>query len=592
MVRIVIIDSGIYPDHSVFKGKRIEMLEYHQGIFEPGGYDNYGHGTAIAGIIAKNEDICITSIKIQGIEDNADENDLITVLEYVKNELSADIINVSLGVNTLEKKGVLYRVCEEIASTGTVIVAAFDNSGAFSYPAVFDNVIGVISSSLCKKIDDIVYIDDTEVNIAAKGESQRVAWINPTYMICSGNSLACAHVSSLIVKYIKMGVRGKNAILEKLRNESKYKFSFNRNVVKEHGLPYQIKKAAIFPFSKETHSLIRFEPYLDFEIVDVYDTKYSTLVGASTNHLLNISNFNNHTIKNIDDMDWESFDTIIVGHLDYVADILGDSKYAKHLIENFRKHEKNIFSFDDLRKSGFDRATDIYFPVVDKCMAPLNRFGMLYEIPKPILGVFGTSSKQGKYTLQLELRLGLQKMGYKVGQIGTEPQSLLFGFDSVFPMGYNSSVYLNGEDTIFYLNDVINTLCESSDIIIVGSQSGTVPYDTTNIEQFPLSQISFLYATQPDAVIVCINPYDSFEYIKRTIQFIESGADCKVIALVIFPMTFKEGWTFGYGPKYHLTSSECMNIKIKTKDAFGIPVYCLGDSEEMNKLLKQIVEFF
>lgn len=122
---------------------------------------------------------------------------MITVLEYVKNELSADIINVSLGVNTLEKKGVLYRVCEKIASTGTVIVAAFDNSGAFSYPAVFDNVIGVTSSSLCKKIDDIVYVDDTEANVAAKGDSQRVAWINPAYMICSGNSLACAHVSSL-----------------------------------------------------------------------------------------------------------------------------------------------------------------------------------------------------------------------------------------------------------------------------------------------------------------------------------------------------------------------------------------------------------
>ena len=72
--------------------------------------------------------------------------------------------------------------------------------------------------NLQKKIDDIVYVDDTEVNVAAKGDSQRVAWINPAYMICSGNSLACAHVSSLIVKYIDGCSRQERYTREPLNN--------------------------------------------------------------------------------------------------------------------------------------------------------------------------------------------------------------------------------------------------------------------------------------------------------------------------------------------------------------------------------------
>lgn len=592
MIHVIVIDSGIYPEHSVFKNTKLHMLEYSHGNVEPGGYDSCGHGTAVAGIIAKSDDVSITSIKIQGIEYKANEDDLIAVLQYINSTLNADIINISLGVNILERKKELYQICEDISMTGTVIVSAFDNSGAFSYPAAFENVIGVVSSNQCRKVSDIIYINDKQVNVAAKGDLQRVAWVNPEYMICSGNSFACAHVSSLIVKCLKMGVHGTIAVLESLEKYADYQLSFGRELADRHHIPCRIEEAVVFPFSKEVHSLIRFEQNLSFKIVDVYDTKYSTLVGASSNHLLNISNPNDHIIKNIESIDWMSFDTIIIGHLDYLSDILGDQRYAKSFIEKICQKGKNIFSFDDLRNFGFDMTEKIYFPVVDQCMTPSNRFGMLYDISKPVLGIFGTSSKQGKYTLQMEMRLRLQNLGYRVGQVGTEPQSLLFGFDCVFPIGYNSSVYLSGEDTIIYLNNIINELCDFSDIIIVGSQSGTVPYDTENIDLFPLKQLSFLYATQPDAVVLCINSHDSIEYIKRTIMFIESSIDCKVIGIVLFPMTYKNGWTFGYGPKYMLTEKESIDVEKHLSFSLGIPVFCLGNPKDIDLLIECVIDFF
>ena len=127
-------------------------------------------------------------------------------------------------------------------------------------------------------------------------------------------------------------------------------------------LPYNIQKAVIFPFSKEMHSLIRFEEYLNFEIIDVYDTKYSCLVGASTNHIMKIDNNRNHTIKNIDHIDWDTFDTIIVGHLEYLSDLFKYNDYERRFIEKICQNKKNIYSFDDLRNIGFTTSNNVFFP--------------------------------------------------------------------------------------------------------------------------------------------------------------------------------------------------------------------------------------
>lgn len=40
------------------------------------------------------------------------------------------------------------------------------------------------------------------------------------------------------------------------------------------------------------------------------------------------------------------------------------------------------------------------------------------------------------------------ELGYSVGQLGTEPTSLLFGFDSIFPCGYNGHIKLDIPQTI------------------------------------------------------------------------------------------------------------------------------------------------
>lgn len=120
---------------------------------------------------------------------------------------------------------------------------------------------------------------------------------------------------------------------------------------------------------------------------------------------------------------------------------------------------RSRISYDDLSRIGYERDSHIYYPRVDKEDIPINRMGMLSRISKPVVGVFGTSSQQGKYTLQLEIRKRLLMLGYNVGQIATEPNAMLFGIDYCFPMGYNSSVYISETDTVRYLNHAVHDLC-------------------------------------------------------------------------------------------------------------------------------------
>lgn len=591
---IVIIDSGVYKNHSLFKNDIIEEYIY---SYENNSFENvdmqeieiFGHGTAIYNIIRECKDFArIINIRINNIENGITEETLIAVLKAVAKKFNPNIINLSLGLNICNNYKELYEQCEAITNNGGIIVSAFDNAGAISYPAAFDNVIGVITGQFCSKRNEFEYIDDTVVNIAAKGGIQRVAWTHPDYIMIGGNSFACAHVTVQVAKFILSGKTNKELILSEFKINSLKKYKIE-SLYKPISLDFTIKRAIIFPFNKEMHSLIRYQNLLAFDVVDVYDSKYSTNIGATTDHLLKCKNKKDFLVKNVKDICWDNFDTLILGHLEELSNLTGRTELKKDLIKQAIAKGKNIYSFDEIQDYDSD---NIFYPVINKQSLPPNRFGMLYRISKPVVGIFGTSPRQGKFTLQLKLRELLLERGYSIGQIGTEPSALLYGMDYVFPIGYNSSVHIAGFDAIRYLNHIINILCEKdNDIILLGSQSGTVPFDTGNIIQYNIPQYDFLIGTQPDIVILCINPFDDINHIARTIEFIESSVDCKVLSLVVFPMTIKDNWSAFFGGKKTLNDNDFNNIKEELSQFFHVSVYNLGNVNHLNELLDEIINY-
>lgn len=212
-----------------------------------------------------------------------------------------------------------------------------------------------------------------------------------------------------------------------------------------------------------------------------------------------------------------------------------------------------------------------------------HRFGKLYCTGKPVLLFAGTGSRQGKFSLQLEMRDRFIKNGYCVGQIGTEPSSLLFGMDEVFPSGYGGNISLSAEDTISLLNLQIHNLEEKNpDIILVGTQSHILQYNMGNLAFYPLLNYYTLLASDPDGIILCVNYGDPFEYIKRCIGFLENFIDSKVLAIVVFPIEKDREWKIISQRKETLDKSKLDEYIELLKCEIRISVYTLSDQQHID----------
>ena len=483
----------------------------------------------------------------------------------------------------------MYNICKRLYDKGVILVSAFDNEGAISYPAAFDCVIGVDGSDLCRKVDDFIFYEDKILNVAAKGGMQRVKWCEPDNIIVKGSSFACAHATNKIVNIYKNGIKSFEEILEYFKSIAIQIIAYEEK--EEKVFEYKIDRAVIFPFNKEMHNFVRYPELLDFKVMEVYDTKYSSNVGRKTTDVMIDKSVKEYCIKNIDDIKWDLFDTLVIGHTEKLLSYIGKENIVDSLIKEAINRGKNIYSFDRIDKAEY-KNDNIYFPaVIDKYLPPL-REGKLFYINKPVLGIFGTSSKQGKFTLQLELRKRLIDEGYQVGQLGTEPNALLFGLDCVYPVGYNRMVCLDEEEQIRYLNYKMNEIADGNDLIIVGSQSGTVPYEYKNTSYYTYEQVNFLMATHPDAVVLCINYYDEINYIRRSINVIEQLGECKVLGLVVFPMIPEQTWKGMYGKRRKIRGTEAEEIKTMIIRSTGKNAYILGDSNDMKELMNKIIGFF
>ena len=588
-MNIAIIDSGTKDYENITKGYNFRVKGDNEIIIENNFHDTYGHGTAVYSIIKKNNEECNYYIfKVIDQNDTIDEKIICTALEYIFNNLDIDIINMSLGTVSLSDDR-MYNICKRLYDKGVILVSAFDNEGAISYPAAFDCVIGVDGSDLCRKVDDFIFYEDKILNVAAKGGMQRVKWCEPDNIIVKGSSFACAHATNKIVNIYKNGIKSFEEILEYFKSIAIQIIAYEEK--EEKVFEYKIDRAVIFPFNKEMHNFVRYPELLDFKVMEVYDTKYSSNVGRKTTDVMIDKSVKEYCIKNIDDIKWDLFDTLVIGHTEKLLSYIGKEYIVDSLIKEAINRGKNIYSFDRIDKAEY-KNDNIYFPaVIDKYLPPL-REGKLFYINKPVLGIFGTSSKQGKFTLQLELRKRLIDEGYQVGQLGTEPNALLFGLDCVYPVGYNRMVCLDEEEQIRYLNYKMNEIADGNDLIIVGSQSGTVPYEYKNTSYYTYEQVNFLMATNPDAVVLCINYYDEINYIRRSINVIEQLGECKVLGLVVFPMIPEQTWKGMYGKRRKIRGTEAEEIKTMIIRSTGKNAYILGDSNDMKELMNKIIGFF
>lgn len=580
--KIVVIDSGVCCD--AISVKDLYEIEKNEGIYRivktDQMTDGIGHGTAVCDIIYQyNKEIELSMFKISYDLFEIGEDELIFILEYIRDNLDIDIINISAGITYIMNFEKLKSVCQDICEKGTLIVSAFDNDGSVSYPAALEDVIGVDVTDEYDDVEDIVKVYNGIVDVYLPNKYYRTIW-NGNKTLIKGTSFAAAKLTAILANELKKTEKqkiGKESLLESISNKNKV-----LNLQKPIEINKKnIQKAIIFPLNKESNALLRFKQYLKFEIVDIYDVKVSGNVGRQIDqHLI---------VKNYDQIDWEGdFDTVILSCHKKLEEI-SKKNYEKEILNKAIQYNKSIYSFEEI-ETDYEK---YFYPKLYSENINYKNGTKLNKISVPCVCVLGTSSKQGKYSLQLELKYKLQELGYNVGHIATEPSGYLLDADYVFHFGYNSNLDLQPMDYISILNYMMfETQKKGKDIIITGCQSGILHYDNSDIREFPIYQYMYLLGIMPDAVILCVNPHDELEYIERVLTFIKAVCGEIVIALVMYPIE-TVGLNNGMSFKSKVISHEEFQ---KKKESFmeitDIPLFLLGDQEDMKKISERIINFF
>lgn len=590
-MKIAIIDSGLPCDYSfnnIVNGFSMVLCKSRESycVITGNCNDEIGHGTAIVSLFDKSiRGYTIDMYKIFTDAFETNEKKLICALQYIEKNQCYDLIHISSGIIQPEYYDDLYSICSTITQKGTIIVSAYDNDGAVSYPAAFPFVIGVDMSNNRLKYNEFEFVENSIINARGSSSFHRVLWKNNQTILVQGASFSSVYVALKVLELLRDKSKDFVSILSRLRESSKRVFTAPSNDAYEKGFISTIKRAIIFPFNKENHSLLRYRTLLSFKILGVYDSKYSFHVGKKVNDL-QIDINSEEIIKDIESIDWkDDFDTVILGHVGVLSEISGIN-YREKIASMCHLYGKRIVSYDY-----FHCEEDVvkYTPYISDRMVPNNRFGKLRQVTLPVLGIWGTSSQQGKFTLQLKIREELSKYGYKVGWLSTEPQGSLFLAERVYPIGYNSTVFISDMRAVQLLNEFMWDIeRENCDLIIVGSQSGTVPYDISNLASYPIYQNDILYATQPDYILLCVNSYDEYEYIHRTIKYIEGAIETKVVGLVLFPCVSKYANVINSISTRTLSNEE-IQAKISALEyEFGMKIYSANSTE----ISKDIIELF
>ncbi|TJX13143.1 peptidase S8 [Tissierella creatinini] len=168
-IGVAVIDTGVASHDDLIKPQNrvVAFKDFVNGKTEA--YDDNGHGTHVAGIIAGNgyssngkykglaPSATIVAIKCLDKNGGGSVSDIISALSYVieiKDKYNIKIINLSLGTpsNISPDKDPLVRAVENCVDAGLVVVTAAGNSGP--------GIKTILSPGVSKKVITVGAVDD------------------------------------------------------------------------------------------------------------------------------------------------------------------------------------------------------------------------------------------------------------------------------------------------------------------------------------------------------------------------------------------------------------------------------------------------
>ncbi|PWW05626.1 minor extracellular protease Epr [Paenibacillus cellulosilyticus] len=201
-VRVAVIDTGIAKHANIDIAGGVNTTNSKSSY-----YDDNGHGTHVAGIIAaagKNglqpgvaPKVSLYAIKALDHEGLGYISDIIEGINWcIRNKIQ--VINMSFGLLPGEQSAALQEAIQKAYNNGIVCVASAGNSGTsngrIDEPASFSETISVAASNRNDQIASYSSRGDG-IDITAPGTNIRSLMPGSGYVEMSGTSMSCPHVA-------------------------------------------------------------------------------------------------------------------------------------------------------------------------------------------------------------------------------------------------------------------------------------------------------------------------------------------------------------------------------------------------------------
>lgn len=200
-VTIAVLDTGVDANNPELAGKVLQGYNFVDKNTDT--FDNEGHGTAVAGLIAANANsgnmvgvdfnAKILPVKVADANGELQDSLIIQGIQYAIDH-GAKIINMSFGGTNFDQA--MSDELKKAHDAGIILVAAAGNSGtsAWEFPASDENVISVGA------VDQTNYPSSFSnygswLDVTAPGQDVMSLGLNNSYIVGSGTSFAAPLIS-------------------------------------------------------------------------------------------------------------------------------------------------------------------------------------------------------------------------------------------------------------------------------------------------------------------------------------------------------------------------------------------------------------